>query len=130
MNARKLAGTIIHVSLEIIFVALVIIMIYNFGIKAYSFGFSVFADQPVAAEPGRDVNVSIDAGLSDYELGQLLEEKGLIRDARLFYVQMKLMAADDEVNSGRYTLNTSMTAEAMIRTITADAEEEEQEEEE
>lgn len=128
MSAKKIVTTIISVSIEVIFAALIIIVIYNGGIKAYSFGFSVFAEQPIASEPGRDINLTIDSNLSDYELGELLEEKGLIRDAKVFYVQMKLMSIDGDVKSGRYTLNTSMTAENMIQTITADPEENEEEE--
>ncbi|MFA9375343.1 MAG: endolytic transglycosylase MltG [Lachnotalea sp.] len=122
MSAKKFAGTVISVSLEIIFAALVIIFIYNFGLKAYSFGFSVFAEQSIASEPGRDVNVTIDANASTYEIGELLVEKGLIKDAKLFYVQMKLSALSNDINSGKYTLNTSMTAEDMINIITVDAE--------
>lgn len=128
MSSKKITTTIISVSIEIIFAALLIIVVYNAGIKAYNFGFSVFAEQPIAAEPGRDVNVTIDSNLSDYQLGQLLEEKGLIRDAKVFFVQMKLMSMKSEVKSGRYTLNTSMTAEEMIQTITAEPEEEKEEE--
>jgi UPF0755 protein len=130
MNARKLARIVIGVSFEIIMVALVVILIYNCGLKAYSFGFSVFAEQPVASEPGRDVNVTIDANSSTYEIGELLVAKGLIRDEKLFYVQMKLLALNEKVNSGKYTLNTSMTAQDMINMMTSDAEEEETEEEE
>lgn len=128
MNTKKLVGTIINVSFEMIFAALVIIVIYNCGLRAYSFGFSVFAEQPIASEPGRDVNVTIDANLSTYELGEFLVDKGLIRDAKLFYVQMKLSDLSGEVNSGKYTLNTSMTAEDMINIITADPEEKGEEE--
>lgn len=128
MSAKKIAGIIISVSFEIIFVALIIILIYNGSVKAYTFGFSVFGEQAMDKEPGRDVNVSIDANLSPYELGQLLEEKGLIHDAKLFYIQMKIMASD-EVKSERYTLNTSMDAEDIINTITGvDSDEDEKEE--
>lgn len=128
MKTNKVAGTIISVSIEIIFAALIIIIIFQGAEKAYTFGFSVFAEQPVAAEPGRDVNVTIEGKESAYELGKLLEEKGLIRDAKVFYVQMKLMSIKGKVIPGRYTLNTSMTAEKMIQTITTDPEEEEKEE--
>ncbi|KAB1437722.1 endolytic transglycosylase MltG [Candidatus Galacturonibacter soehngenii] len=128
MSAKKFVTTIISVSVEVIFLALIIIVIYNGGMKAYSFGFSVFAEQPITAEPGRDVSVTIDSKLSAYELGKFLEEKGLVRDAKVFYVQMKLMSVNGKVKSGRYTLNTSMTAEEMIQTITADSQESEKEE--
>lgn len=130
MGAKKIVGTIINVSIEIIFAAIIIIAIYNGGVKAYSFGFSVFAEQPVSKGSGREINVTIDSKSTDYEIGKLLEQKGLIKDAKVFYVQMKLMSVDGDVKSGRYTLNTSMTAEDMIRTITADPEKIEDKEEE
>jgi UPF0755 protein len=130
MSAKKIAGTVISVSFEIIFAALMVILIYNCGLRAYSFGFSIFAEPAISSEPGRDVNVTIDADSSTYELGELLVEKGLLRDAKLFYVQMKLSALSNDVNSGKYTLNTSMTAEDIINVITTDPEDTKTEEEE
>ena len=35
---------------------------------------------------------SVEKGISAEELGQLLEDKGLVRDHNLFYLQLKLSA--------------------------------------
>ena len=40
----------------------------------------------------RDVLVQVEKGISAEELGQLLEDKGLVRDHNLFYLQLKLSA--------------------------------------
>ena len=47
-------------------------------------------------------------------LGVILEEKGLVRDSRLFYLQLKLSAYSGKIIPGVYTLNTSMTPKDMI----------------
>ena len=43
-----------------------------------------------------------------------LKEKGLVEDAKLFFVQLKVSAYSGKLHSGVYTLNTSMTARDMM----------------
>ena len=66
-------------------------------------------------EPGRDVIVEVEKGISPLKLGKNLEEKGLIRDAYLFVIQMKLSAYANKVQPGVYTLSTSQTAREMLQ---------------
>jgi UPF0755 protein len=65
--------------------------------------------------PGKDVIVQVDAGMSDSQLGQMLEEKGLIPDKTLFVAQLKLSAYEKKIKPGIYTLNTSKTAKEMMQ---------------
>ena len=51
------------------------------------------------------------------DLGKMLEEKGLIRDPKLFFVQKKCSVYDNDIQPGFYTLNTSMTADDMFAII-------------
>ena len=51
------------------------------------------------------------------EIGQILEEKGLIRDAKIFYIQETLSEYHGYLAPGIYELNTSMTIEEMINTM-------------
>ena len=55
--------------------------------------------------------------MSGSDIGSMLEEKGLIRDARLFAVQLKLSAYSKKIKPGIYTLNTSMTAKEMMEAM-------------
>ena len=75
---------------------------------------------------GQDVLVQVEKGISAEELGQLLEDKGLVRDHNLFYLQLKLSAYSGHIKPGVYTLNTSMTAKDMMVIMSSDKSDEEQ----
>ena len=117
MNIKNLAlgfmGFIIRASI----LAIAILVIFRTGQKAYDFGFRIFTEEEMSPAPGRDVAVTIVQGDSTMDVGKMLEEKGLIRDYKLFYVQKKCSVYDDDIKPGFYTLNTSMTAEDMFAII-------------
>jgi len=106
-----------------LFIVLVLIsFIYKLGFSAYDFGYRVFAEEPVTGEPGRDIDVTIPMGSSAMEIGEILENSGLIRDKRLFFLQERLSEYHGKLSPGEYTLNTSQTAQDMMEIM---AEEEE-----
>ena len=55
----------------------------------------------------------------------MLEEKGLIEDAKLFVVQELLSAYHGEILPGIYDLSTDMTAEQMLAIMSTPVGEEE-----
>lgn len=114
MNGKKMVLGIISASLRIIVLALIVMFVYKTSLTAYDFGFRVFAEPPVSTGDGRNVEVTIPMGKSTSEIGEILEEKGLVRDAKLFYFQEKLSAYRGKLQPGFYTLNTSMTATEMM----------------
>ena len=103
----------------------VVILIYNLGLKAYDFGYRIFAEEPVELGTGRMVSVSIVEGKSVSEIGDILEEKGLIRDAKLFYFQEMFSEYKGELKPGVYELSTGMTPYEMMEIMSASDEEEE-----
>ena len=117
MNIKSIAlgfmGFIVRASV----LAVLILVIFRTGQKAYEFGFRIFTEEAMSPAPGRDVAVTIVSGDSTMDVGKMLEEKGLIRDSNLFYVQKKCSVYDDDIKPGFYTLNTSMTAEDMFAII-------------
>ncbi len=124
MKIKQLTFSFIGTVFRIVVVILLILFIYKAGIKAYDFGYRIFAEEPMEAEPGRDVEVTITQGKGAMDIGKMLQEKGLIRDAQLFYVQEKLSSHKGKIQPGIYTLNTSMLAEDMLKIMSADAPEE------
>ena len=86
--------------------------------QQHDFGYRLFTEAPVDEEPGQNVKVTIEEGLSAKEVCQLLEDKGLIRDANLFFFQLKLAEKDDRLAHGNFVLNTSMNFEELIEAIT------------
>lgn len=119
MNARQMVvavmGTVIRLALAVV----VVMFLYKAALVAYDYGYRVFQEPPVAEAPGTDITVDITMGKSAYQIGEILESKGLIREAALFYVQNLLSHYKDELHAGRYTLNTSMTMEEMMEVMSA-----------
>ena len=121
MNARKVVMKIISISFSVLVIALLVMALYRGGQMAYGFGYRVFTEKAVSLpEEGEDKVVQVSAGMGAKELGELLEKKGLIRDANLFVLQMTLSAYSKKVREGTYTLSTSMTAQEMLQVMSAE----------
>lgn len=125
MNAKYLVGTVIESIIKVVVLGVIIMLAFRGATTAYDFGYRVFADEPVSTGEGRTITVGIAKDNTVEDIGQMLEEKGLITDAKLFVVQELLSAYHDEILPGIYDLNTSMTAQEMLAimsTPTADSE--------
>ena len=114
MDVNKLVFRFVRVSFSILILLLVVVGLVKVGTYCYDFGYRIFAEQPVDSEPGRDVTVQISDGMSDKEIAKELERKGVIRDAKIFYVQIKISAYSGKLYPGTYTLNTSMEAKQIL----------------
>ena len=80
----------------------------------YDYGYRLFTETAVEETPGTDVLVQIKQETSNWQIGKLLEQKGLVRDGKLFYLQLKTSAYSKSIKPGVYTLNTSMTPKEMM----------------
>ena len=117
MDVKQLLGAIGAMLAKIVLSAAVIIIIFKLAIGAYDFGFNLFADIPIDEGDGRTVNVVISESQDVMDVGKMLEEKGLIRDAKMFYIQEKLSDYKDQMVAGSYELNTAMSIEDMLALI-------------
>lgn len=122
MNLNKVVFRFVSISFSILVILLVLIGFVKIGTYCYEFGYRVFTEAPVDAEPGRDVMVQISSHMSDMDIAKELKEKGLVEDAKLFYVQLKVSAYSGKFHDGVYTLNTSMTARDMMVVMAAEPE--------
>ena len=119
MRSSKIVLKIVGTMLSLLITVLVVVGLFRAGEWAYGFGYRVFTESAVESAPGTDKSVTISSDMSAKEIGNLLEEKGLIRDANLFVAQLKLSSYADDLKSGTYTLNTSMTAKEMMQVMSA-----------
>lgn len=126
MNKKMIWGVVKGI-LKIALTVAVVLLIYNLGIKAYDFGYRIFAEEPVELGEGRIISVSIVEGKTVSEIGDILEEKGLIRDANLFYFQEMFSEYRGELKPGVYELSTGMTPYEMMAIMAATDEETEEE---
>ena len=80
--------------IRVAFSIMIALLVLFAGIKicsiCYDFGYRVFTEPAMTNGDGQDVLVQVEKGISAEELGQLLEDKGLVRDHNLFYLQLKL----------------------------------------
>lgn len=109
METKKLAGTILSVSIKVCVFALVVVSLYFFGRKAYTFGVDIFDEKSVNEEgEGYDVSITIPEGASNSRVADILLENGIITDKRLFLTQLMLSDYSKSIKPGTYTLNTTM----------------------
>lgn len=117
MSARKVVMRVVSISFSILVIVLVIFALTRMGEYAYQFGYRVFTEEPMSTEEGSDVIVRIESDMDEVDIGNLLEEKGLVRDGILFLAQLKLSSYSNKLKPGVYTLNTSMTAKEMMQVM-------------
>lgn len=123
MNTKKVIQAILSTIVRVAVMVAILVFIYKGAVKAYDFGYRIFEDKPVAEAPGRDVTVSITMGTSVKEIGELLESRGLVKDATIFFFQNQLSSHRNKLAPGTYTLNTSMTVGEMMEIMSDQTEE-------
>ena len=114
MNAKQLLGAISAMIVRIVVAAAIIAVVFKLAISAYDFGYQIFADVPMSEGSGRTVSVVVSEGQSSRELAKMLEQKGLIKDANVFYIQEQLSDYKDMIKPGTYELSTGMNSEYML----------------
>ena len=122
MRSSKIVLKIVGTMFSLLLWVLIFVGLVRAGQWAYGFGYRVFTESPVESAPGTDKSVTISDDMSAREIGNLLKEKGLIRDPDLFVAQLKLSSYSDTIKVGTYTLNTSMTAKEMMQVMSAEEE--------
>lgn len=121
MKTRDLVFRIFKACIAIAIAMVICMFVYRTASKAYDFGFRIFSEEPMTAEPGYTMSVAIVEGKSAMEIGEILEDKGLIESAYLFYIQEKLSDYHDKLQPGIYELSTAMTPEEMMAIMASES---------
>lgn len=127
-NVRERAGAagvaIAGGIFRIVLYLCVIVLIFWIGKSTYQFGYDVFNQQAMSPENGQEVTVVIKDASSVYKIGKTLESKGLIKDAKVFYVQELFSNYRGQLRPGRYLLSTAYTPTRIMGILAGDAEQE------
>ena len=121
---RKILQEIIFIVVRIAFVVALIYAGYSCISACYDFGYKIFADKAKDPAPGIVKTVAIVDGKTNKEIGEVLEEKGLIDDGFLFGIQVKFSEYNDKLKPGVYELSTAMSPYDMMAVMSASTEEE------
>ncbi len=107
----------------LIYILMAVILIY-FGRRAYTIGYQVVRTEPVAEENGADVTVTITDDMSVREIGQLLNDWGLIDEEPVSFVLQEFLSEyHNQILPGSYVLNTGMSVDEMLAVLSQAAEE-------
>ncbi len=117
MSASKIVMRLVSISFTVLLFVIAVYGLYELGLKSYKYGYRIFAEPPMSAGEGKDRLVQVKDSMSEMEIAEMLEEKGLIRDRFLFVLQLKVSGYSGKLKAGPYTLNTSMTAEEMLQVM-------------
>lgn len=111
--------------LKIVLVIVVILFCISMSHQAYQVGYNIFHQESVDPEgEGHDVEITITAGMSVDQIGQMLEENGLLKDGSLFRYQERFSSWHGKIVPGTYTLSTDMTPDDMLKVLSANYQDE------
>ncbi len=118
MSLKQVLAAILNMIFRLTISCIVVVLVYRAAMYSYHFGYMVFSDAAMEVSPGRDVTVTVEADDDALDIGELLERRGLISDAKIFLVQAYLLEYNDKLLPGVYSLNTSMKSEEMLEIMT------------
>ena len=119
MEGRQIAGAVVGTVIKVVVTAVFLMFVYRYAVEAYDYGYRIFGEEPMDAEPGRDVTVTIGEHDSTQDVAEMLMQRGVIRDAKLFVIQEKLSGLEEGIQPGTYDLNTAMKVEEMLEIFAA-----------
>ena len=120
MKVRDVIFAVLETIIKVVVTVFIVYYVYQGAMLAYEYGYRIFTEPAMTTEEeGWDVTVTITPGKSAHEIGELLQGKGLVRDANIFFLQNLLSEYKDELVPGSYVLKTSMTAKEMMEIMAA-----------
>lgn len=126
MSLKYIVGATVQIIIKVALFVFIITYIIRIATAAYDYGYRVFTEPPMSFGDGRIISVYVEEGSSALDVGEMLQDKGLIRDGRLFMIQELLSEHHGNIQPGVYDLNTNMTAEEILEVIAQEPETEEE----
>lgn len=102
----------------------VVVLIIWLGRLSYQFGHDIFDQQPMSPREGQEITVVVKEDDSVYDIAKTLESKGLVEDAKVFWIQEKLSNYKGQMKPGTYLLSTAYEPFRLLAIMAGDAEQE------
>ena len=106
-----------------LYVCIVVLIIW-LGRLSYQFGHDIFDQQHMSPGEGQEITVVVKEDDSVYDIAKTLESKGLVEDAKVFWVQEKLSNYKGQMKPGTYLLSTAYEPSRLLAIMAGDAEQE------
>ena len=124
MNSKEVVLAVFSTVFKVVLEVIIVMLVYQLSLTAYQYCQRVFNEPPMSEGSGRKVTVVINQEDTIKEVAEMLEGKGLIRDAEIFRIQEMLSEYKDKIIPGTYELSTSMTNNEMLEVMSVQVEEE------
>lgn len=122
MKAANLAGAVLGAILKVVFAVAVVYLVYTGASICYDYGYRIFTEPAVSSGEGRKITVTLTSDMSATQIGETMQDKGLVRDGKLFALQYLLSEYKKDWKPGTYELSTAMTAEEMMEVMSGQTE--------
>lgn len=106
-----------------LYVCIVVLIIW-LGRLSYQFGHDIFDQQPMSPREGQEITVVVKEDDSVYDIAKTLESKGLVEDAKVFWIQEKLSNYKGQMKPGTYLLSTAYEPSRLLAIMAGNAEQE------
>ncbi len=127
MNSRSIGLGVIDTFVKVILIIVAVMIVARYASLAYSYGYNIYNQKPASQYDTRTVSVSITESMSVMDIAELLENRGLIEDKLLFFLQERFSEYHGLIAPGTYELSPSQTPEEMIEIMSASSIESEEE---
>ena len=87
MKAGEIIGSFVESIIKIVVAIVIVMYVYKWATAAYDFGYRIFTEEPMSVGEGRIISVEITEDATAKSIGQMLEDRGLIRDKNVFFLQ-------------------------------------------
>lgn len=110
-TAVKGAGSILKI---LIYICLAVFLVF-LARQAYTLGYQVFNQEPLEKGQGTEVTVVVKEDMSVMDVGNLLQDRGLLEEnALVFWFQELFSDYHGDILPGAYILNTNQTVDEML----------------
>lgn len=124
MKTKNLMLAVFGAILKLVVAVAVVFVIYRGAAICYDYGYRIFTEPAMTKEEtSRTIQVTVTEDMSVMDIGEMMQNKGLSRDGKLFALQYLLSEYREDVRPGTYEVNTAMTSEQIMAAMVPTAEE-------
>ena len=117
MTTQKAVMRVTAILYRVVLTVAIILGLIYMGQTTYRFTRAVFSDSAMEEGPGRNVKIDIKEEVGTKKLAEVFEKNGLVEDALVFRIQMKMKNFEETVKPGTYEMNTSMSPSEMLNVL-------------
>lgn len=130
MSGRSFVLGLLDLMVKGFLVVFAIMLISKYASVAYRYGYNIYNQTPASQYDTRTVTITVTDTMSVMDIAELLENRSLVDDKYLFYLQERFSEYHGMIAPGTYELSPSQTPDEIIAVMCASTIEAQEAEEE